>query len=75
MQGGKWICLDPGEGGRDAVHDVVGDEEYILVMLPDGSQLVRPMFKYGIDILLLKNEFHIGRLDCLSLSAETLRQN
>lgn len=45
MQEGEWAFLNPNEATREAVHDLVGDEEYIVVILPDGSKLARPMFK------------------------------
>ena len=45
MEEGEWSFLNPNEATREAVHDLVGDEEYIVVLLPDGSKLVRVMFK------------------------------
>ena len=52
MQSGEWSFLSVEEGSRENVHDLVGDEEYLLVILPDGSKLVRPMFKYNTRRLL-----------------------
>lgn len=36
-----------GEAARDAVRDVVGDGEYFMALLPDGSRLVHPIARGG----------------------------
>eukprot|EP00210_Caulerpa_lentillifera_P001468 g1409.t1 len=57
-QGADWHHLPIDDCNRDQIRDVVGDEEYLLVILPDGSKLVRPILKknrlpvsFGRDVL------------------------
>ena len=35
----------PGEGSRKGVSEVVGDSEYFMALLPDGSRLVRAIMR------------------------------
>lgn len=44
-QGSEWKHLPVDDCSRDRIRDVVGDEEYLLVILPDGSKLIRPILK------------------------------
>lgn len=53
QQGFELTHLPParGEGARDALRAAVGDGEYFLALLPDGSRLVHPI-AYGACALL-----------------------
>ena len=69
MQSGEWSYLSVEEASRENVHDLVGDEEYLLVILPDGSKLVRPMFKYNacpfLTLLTLSHALQKRPLACV----------
>lgn len=41
-------CLEGGEGSteREAIRDLVGDEEYFMAIMPDGTRLIRPITRY-----------------------------
>lgn len=40
-------CLEKGDGNmcRESVRDLVGDEEYFMAIMPDGTRLIRPITK------------------------------